>query len=304
MHLDPAITRSLSLFPSATTTIAPHGHSGFSKTFKLTTTLPPGTPTHFFLKIGHGPVAVTMFAGEHASLTAIHAVVPSLCPASFAHGPLDNDPEASFLVTEFLDLSTRGAPSARVNSVEKDGESSGMSLAAKLATLHTTPAPVPAGFSNPVFGFPVPTCCGSTVQPNGYKVSWADFYAENRLRAVLSTSERANGTDCELRALVEKTAAETVPRLLGGPHLGGEAGVVPVVVHGDLWSGNKGWARKGGGEEVLFDAGGCWAHGEFELGMMRMFGGFGEGFMREYHALCPKAEPVGEYEDRVSLYEL
>ena len=107
-----------------------------------------------------------------------------------------------------------------------------------------------------------------------------------------------------MRALVERTAAETVPRLLGEGHLGGEAGVVPVVVHGDLWSGNKGRVGRGGGEEVVFDAGGCWAHGEYELGMMRMFGGFGEGFMREYHALCPKTEPVGEYEDRVSLYEL
>ena len=37
---------------------------------------------------------------------------------------------------------------------------------------------------------------------------------------------------------------------------------------------------------------------------MRMFGGFGAGFMKEYHALCPKTEPVGEYEDRVRLYEL
>ncbi|KLJ11629.1 hypothetical protein EMPG_13191 [Blastomyces silverae] len=37
---------------------------------------------------------------------------------------------------------------------------------------------------------------------------------------------------------------------------------------------------------------------------MRMFGGFGGGFLAEYHELCPMTEPVGEYEDRVALYEL
>ena len=37
---------------------------------------------------------------------------------------------------------------------------------------------------------------------------------------------------------------------------------------------------------------------------MRMFGGFGRGFLKEYHELCPKTEPLGEYEDRINLYEL
>ena len=37
---------------------------------------------------------------------------------------------------------------------------------------------------------------------------------------------------------------------------------------------------------------------------MRMFGGFGSSFFNEYHKLCPKTEPVAEYEDRISLYEL
>lgn len=34
------------------------------------------------------------------------------------------------------------------------------------------------------------------------------------------------------------------------------------------------------------------------------FGGFGPDFMKEYHSICPKAEPVEEYDDRVMLYEL
>ncbi len=80
-----------------------------------------------------------------------------------------------------------------------------------------------------------------------------------------------------------------------------------MLSHTQLWSGNKGKGIIGGKgpvEEVVFDPSACYAHSEYELGIMRMFGGFGAGFMKEYHSLCPKTEPVGEYEDRVSLYEL
>jgi fructosamine-3-kinase len=118
-----------------------------------------------------------------------------------------------------------------------------MSLAQKLAKLHSTPAPIPDGYEKPVFGFPVSTCCGDTEQENGFKESWAEFYAENRLRGVLRKAEANNGADGELRTLVEQIVSKVVPRLLVDGHLkDGKTGgsIVPVVVHGDLWSGNHG----------------------------------------------------------------
>ena len=57
-------------------------------------------------------------------------------------------------------------------------------------------------------------------------------------------------------------------------------------------------------EDVIFDPSSCYAHSEYELGLMRMFGGFSAGMMRDYHKLVPKTEPVEEYEERVTLYEL
>jgi protein-ribulosamine 3-kinase len=57
-------------------------------------------------------------------------------------------------------------------------------------------------------------------------------------------------------------------------------------------------------EEIVFDPSSAWAHGEFEFGIMQMFGGFGPGFQREYHKIKPKDEPSEEWEDRVDLYEL
>lgn len=248
------------------------------------------------MKTGHGADAATMFAGEHASLSAIRAAVPDLCPQSHGHGTFASNKSTSFLVTDFLTL--RGGRGS--------GKGSGRSLAQKLAQLHTTPAPVPEGYEKPMFGFPVPTCCGDTAQDNTYSSSWADFYADRRLRFILRRSEARNGKDRELASLVEDTAAKLVPRLLGDGHLGGKKGITPVVVHGDLWSGNASRGVLGeGGEatDVVYDSSACYAHSEFEMGIMKMFGGFGE-VLREYHELVPKTEPVDEYEDRVALYEL
>ena len=295
MKIDSAIVKTLSLDPSKTT-VASHGGSGFTTTAKISTTLKDGSEKHFFMKTGNEKGSNVMFQGEHASLNAIHRAVSSLCPRSFAEGSLADSPGA-FLVTDFLDMSGR----VRGNSSESG---SGMTLAAKLAKLHTTPAPIPEGHSKPVFGFPVPTCCGDTEQPNNFTESWADFYANNRLLAILKKSERTNGKDSSLRSLVEKTVTETVPRLIGDDHLNHGKGVTPVTVHGDLWSGNHGRGRiggKGGVEEVVFDPSACYAHSEYELGIMQMFGGFGS--LKEYHELCPKTEPVDEYKDRVKLYE-
>ena len=97
-----------------------------------------------------------------------------------------------------------------------------------------------------------------------------------------------------------------MPRLLGDGHLGGSRGIQPVVVHGDLWSGNAGRGHIGDGpvEEVVYDPSAFYAHSEYELGIMKLFGGFGGSFFHEYHKICPKSEPVAEYSDRVALYEL
>jgi protein-ribulosamine 3-kinase len=203
-----------------------------------------------------------------------------------------DSPGKFFMATDFLELGST-APGG-----------SGESLAVKLAKLHTTAAPIPEGYDKPVFGFPVTTCCGETPQDNSWRASWADFYANNRLRSILRAGIKSNGSDPELSTAIEKTATQVVPRLLGDDRL---AKIKPVVVHGDLWSGNHGRGRiagHGGSEEVVYDPSCVYGHSEYELGIMKMFGGFGTSFWKEYESLVPKAEPVTEWEDRVALYEL
>ncbi|KAF2397423.1 Ketosamine-3-kinase [Trichodelitschia bisporula] len=298
MKLDPAVIELLSLDPEQTT-VSSAGGGGCSSasTAKITAKLPDGTEKQFFMKTSSGGDAEVMFRGEHASLRAIHDAVPSLCPQSFGYGPFASDPNTFFLVTDFLNLGNRR--SANLSQTTP-------SLAAKLAKLHTTPAPIPEGFNRPVFGFPVSTCCGDTPQENGFHDSWAQFYADNRLRFILRRAESANGKDLEVHDLVETMASQVAPRLLGDGHLNNGRGITPVVVHGDIWSGNAGRGSIGQGpvQDVVYDPSACYAHSEYELGIMKMFGGFGGSFLTEYHKLCPKTEPVDEYDDRVALYEL
>jgi len=98
-----------------------------------------------------------------------------------------------------------------------------------------------------------------------------------------------------------------VPRLLGNGHLGGRRGIMPVLVHGDLWHGNKAYGSNPaweGPEDILFDPSACYCHSEYEISIMRCFGGFSASFYHEYHRLVPKTEPIHEYEDRIALYQL
>ncbi|EMC97753.1 hypothetical protein BAUCODRAFT_31752 [Baudoinia panamericana UAMH 10762] len=296
MKLDSAVVSLLGLDPNQTS-VSSAGGGGMSSasTCKITTKTPDGGDMQYFMKTGKGREAEIMFEGEDASLNAIHNAVPTLCPKSFGHGKFADTTGKSFLVTDYLDLSGRGAPSV------------GMSMAEKLAKLHTTPAPTPKGYDKPQFGFAVPTCCGDTPQDNTFSSSWADFYANSRLRFILNQSKKSNGSDKQLESLVEQTCTQVIPRLIGDKHLNSGKGVTPVVVHGDLWSGNASAGRLPGmtePEDIVFDSSACYAHSEYELGIMKMFGGFGASFLSEYHKLVPKTEPVDEYPDRVALYEL
>lgn len=309
LHVDPAI---MALFTTdfETAKIEPYGQARCSILSKLSVKA-NGKVEEFFMKTGpdgeifigeaiHATLIIfagslTHLTGEHESLTAIHSAVPSLCPRSIAHGKLA-DSQDYFLITEFIDKHALG-----------DGESSGLSLAQKLAKLASTPAPIPEGFTTPVFGFPVATYVGRAAQDNSWSRSWPKFYAENRLGTVLKLIEERRGKDPELALMLARIINEVVPRLLGNGHLGGKEGVRPVLVHGNLWSGNKTQGKlggDGGAEELIVDPGCSYAHSEFELGTMRMFGGFPTAFFTAYHRLVPKTEPTHEYDDRMALYQL
>jgi protein-ribulosamine 3-kinase len=65
--------------------------------------------------------------------------------------------------------------------------------------------------------------------PNAWETSWAEFFAQHRLRAILDKNYTFINSDREIEDLARRCAAQVVPRLLGGLE-----DVKPVLVHGDL----------------------------------------------------------------------
>lgn len=223
-------------------------------------------------------------------------MAPSFCTRAIAYGQLSGSSDA-FLLTEFVDVSIAKRTKAHVHSFAK-----------KLATVHISSrakgGPHSRGYG---FGFPVTTFAGPIQQDNTWKSTWADFYANNRLRYIANKVAIVYDGEEVLCEKVREVAEHIVPLLLREGHLGGVEGVQPSLVHGDLWSGNKARGTINdvdGLQDYAFDASCSYAHSEYDLSLMRMFGGFSAGFFSEYHRLAPKSQPVDEYEDRMTLYQL
>lgn len=291
IELDPAIAAVIPGSP-VVCDCHHHGHAGFSVPLKVRAQYADGTERFFFCKTYGNE---DMFRSEYFSLKSLSTTLPTFCPQPIHVGRMQNT-DHYFLLTHFIDAE---------NTDHSDCV--GPSLAQKLAALHNEPVPTPPAHVRPAFGFPTGTYCGSTPQDNTFKSSWADFFANQRLGYISRLCEERHGADAELRTWVDRIIDQVVPALLRDGHLGGKAGIVPSLVHGDLWMGNQikgqveGWT---GIQATTFDPSSVYAHNEYEFAIMRLFGGFLAGFWSQYHAVKPKTEPVKEYEDRVTLYSL
>ncbi|OBT55313.1 hypothetical protein VE04_04045 [Pseudogymnoascus sp. 24MN13] len=290
--VDINVAEALGIDPRSST-VEPHQAPGFFVPEKITANV-YGKKKYFYMKSGENQ---EMFESEYISLTRLHEAVPTFAPQPLAWGKFASS-DKYYLVTEWIDEDAAEADT---------GLRMGQSLAQKVAKLHNAPVPIPSGYAKIMFGFPIQTYCGSTPQKNDWMSSWADFYGECRLRHICRLIEENHGTDEELNELLEKLISVVVPRLLGEGRLGGLARIKPVLIHGDLWEGNRSKGKFDYGdviEPVTYDPSCVYAHSEFELCLMRMFGGFSAGFFIEYHHLVPKTEPKKEYDDRMDLYEL
>ncbi|KAF8922098.1 fructosamine kinase PKL/CAK/FruK [Mucidula mucida] len=135
--------------------------------------------------------------------------------------------------------------------------------------------------SNKGFGFHVPTFCGATRMKNGWYETWEECYSE-MIKDLLDALRSTN---------------RVIPKLLG------PLDIKPVLLHGDLWSGNTGVDSKTG-LPVIFDPSSFYGHSEADLAIARIFGGIPSSFFRAYDEHLPKTDPVEQYELRGDLYEL
>jgi len=152
-----------------------------------------------------------------------------------------------------------------------------------LARLHRTGAPC--------FGREDGRTTGSLALPNDRCTSWLEFFGEQRLAPLLRIAgDRGSLPDATLHVL-----EQTIGRL-------DDFGVPvepPARLHGDLWAGNRIVDRSG--RSWLIDPAFHGGHREFDLAMMRLFGGFDQPCFDGYAAESPLADG---WKARVPLHQL
>ncbi|MCP3937288.1 MAG: fructosamine kinase family protein [Actinomycetia bacterium] len=132
---------------------------------------------------------------------------------------------------------------------------------------------------------------GSRGLPNEPCVSWADFLRTNRLEPLMRLAVDSDSLHHQVIADIESVAGR-LESLLGLTEL-------PARLHGDLWAGNR--MVGADGTSWLIDPACFGGHREFDLAMMRLFGGFGEDVFAAYDDYYPLSPA---WRDRIDLHQL
>lgn len=140
------------------------------------------------------------------------------------------------------------------------------------------------------FGFYHPNYCGTTLQDNTWSDSWAEFYAQRRIGALVEQIRRVRGMSSGDMKTYEKLI-DQIPQLLSHS-------TIPSLIHGDLWSGNYIYSMNG---PALIDPACYYADREMELGMMKLFGGFSPRVWNAYQDEFPL---LPDWQQRIPLYQL
>lgn len=225
-----------------------------------------------FLKYATGEAGRT-FEAEAEGLGALaranaDIVIPrvDLAAAPSAAAP-------GFLVTEFLE---EGA--ADGGFWERFGRS--------LALMHRS--------EGESYGFHIDNFIGRLPQQNDPVGSWPSFFAERRLDPQRRMAEERGRWRSSWHRHYDALLARLPEILPGSPP--------KSVLHGDLWSGNVLVTRAA--SPALIDPATYYGHGETDLAMAALFGGFERTFFEAYHELWPRDDGYLERREIYQLYHL
>jgi fructosamine-3-kinase len=132
---------------------------------------------------------------------------------------------------------------------------------------------------------------GSLALPNEPADTWAEFYAQCRLLPLARIALDRQALPRDTIARLERVAIR-LAEIGGAPE-------PPARLHGDLWAGNRMIDTKG--VSWLIDPAAHGGHREFDLAMMRLFGGFGSSAFDAYDDALPLAD---DWQQRVPLHQL
>lgn len=177
------------------------------------------------------------------------------------------DTQPNVLVLEWIDEGPRRSTSAEFGRA--------------LAALHRSGAPS--------FGRQDGRTTGSRALPNQPCSTWAEFYGTQRLQplARLAAGVLADWAIAQLNALVGRLAEF------------GAADEPPARLHGDLWAGNR--LVDHTGTSWLIDPAAHGGHREFDLAMMRLFGGFDDAEFAAYDEVHPLTDG---WQERIALHQI
>ncbi|KAH8997336.1 fructosamine kinase PKL/CAK/FruK [Lactarius akahatsu] len=239
----------------------------------------------YYAKCG-SPREIEQYVGEAESLKAMGSCRSWSSP--FFNGEETESSEGSpFFVSEYREITPL---------TERTGAILGRRLATEMHRYTSSKG----------YGFDVPTFCGATRLRNGCVSTHSYGILLSTLTERRKYSELCRkGQDVRTRRVFPLTLfvgaqayyCRVIPALLGPLQ------IKPVLLHGDLWSGNTGTDATTG-EPVIFDPSSLYGHNEADLAIGRMFGGIPSSFFETYHQHMPKTEPAEQYDLRGDLYEL
>jgi len=232
------------------------------------------TNTKYFIKSASASGnSSNMLRAEYLGVLHMHETNTIKVPRPIAFGEHHGPGRAiAFVVFEYLNFCGGGDQ---------------FELGVQLAKMHKASTTT----SNGQFGFVVDNTIGATPQPNlPWKDNWADFWDEMRLGHMLKLTGDAGLDSGTIQTLRQKTRE----LLSHNPQ--------PSLIHGDLWGGNKGFAKMDDGKvPVIFDPATYYGDREADIAMTYLFGGFSSDFYDGYESEWPLPEG---HQKRKTVYNL
>lgn len=224
------------------------------------------------------------FATEAAGLEWLIEVAGTSVPGIVAVGDDAEQTGARFLALEWIEPGALTAAGAE-------------QLGHGLACMHRAGAP-DFGFApgpRDAHGAYPPLRLGPHVTlPNDPRPTWAEFYAECRVRPLVAGLASSGQYDAAAVAAFDRLCAR-LPELAGPPEL-------PARLHGDLWIGNV--HAGADGHAYLIDPVAHGGHREFDIALLKLFGSPGERCFDAYAEIAPPAEGYAEREALWSIVPL
>ena len=222
-----------------------------------------------FCKVNNSTDAFAMFKAEKEGLKVIAKSGVIKAPAVICCSPLK---KGACLILEYIEDKS---PSAK--DMQKFGY--------QLAELHLC--------RGAYFGLEEANYIGSLPQSNTTHSSWVSFYARERLQPQLELAlEKSllSANEVPEIHLIENTIAKY------------SSDITPVLLHGDLWSGN--YLISDNGDPHLIDPAIYYGHSEVDMAMTKLFGGFDADFYMAYHEIIPTSDGYAQRQELYQLYYL